>query len=290
MLRKGREYEELVEKIFNLITENTEYDEIKRNIKIDTRYGQREIDILMIKRHTLYDLKIVVECKNQKAKVSIGVIDQLHSKLLDVGANKGIIVSRSGFSSKAISKAKELNISLFRADHIKAQDFLDEEIPILVTQFEANGSGTKFVISLHQETDPSIIANDRTSLLVNDKNVFDWLAEKWNNEEFEIPEDRNEKVIQFPEVNEKYIRSKFGKKLAIKDFHIELSYDTIHYFGLVPKTAGGYIIEEVIKGESHIYLPFGNSIGFTKHLRKVNLNEVVDFGNIKVRTFIKKLI
>jgi hypothetical protein len=66
----------------------------------------------------LKDLKLlfVVECKFWKSQVSQDVVLSLRSKVEDLGAHKGIIVSRSGFQPGAIKVARANGIALWHYD------------------------------------------------------------------------------------------------------------------------------------------------------------------------------
>jgi hypothetical protein len=53
---------------------------------------------------------ILIECKDSKRNVGIGAIDALDSKRHDVGADKTMIVSNSGFAEPALRKAQRKEI------------------------------------------------------------------------------------------------------------------------------------------------------------------------------------
>ncbi len=72
--------------------------------------GAREIDVSVRgqidDKHTF----ILIECKDLKGNVGIGAIDALDSKRHDVGADKSMIVSNTGFSAPALAKARRKEI------------------------------------------------------------------------------------------------------------------------------------------------------------------------------------
>jgi restriction system protein len=55
---------------------------------------------------------MLVECKRYKRAVERKVISELLSKIQSVGANKGIVISTSGYQSGAVEFAKEHKITL----------------------------------------------------------------------------------------------------------------------------------------------------------------------------------
>jgi hypothetical protein len=70
----------------------------------------RQIDIWLEKyspRHV-----VAVECKDHFSSISVDKIEAFHSKLEDVGADKGIIIAKSGFQQGAMAAADNYGIIL----------------------------------------------------------------------------------------------------------------------------------------------------------------------------------
>lgn len=65
----------------------------------------RQIDIWVVGQAAGADIKVAVECKRLKRFVSIGLVDQFLGKLIDIGADRGILYSYSGFTSSAVTRA-----------------------------------------------------------------------------------------------------------------------------------------------------------------------------------------
>lgn len=59
-------------------------------------------------------MKIIVECKQYRSPVKRDMVVLLHSKLNSIGANKGILMSTSGFQSGAVEYAKEHGVALLQ--------------------------------------------------------------------------------------------------------------------------------------------------------------------------------
>jgi restriction system protein len=55
---------------------------------------------------------VVVECKRYKNAVSVQDIEEFHSKLDDIGAHKGIMITTVGFQSGAVKTAEGRGIAL----------------------------------------------------------------------------------------------------------------------------------------------------------------------------------
>jgi hypothetical protein len=72
--------------------------------------GVREIDVSVRGQIDGNQTFILIECKDWKSDVGIAEIDALDSKRHDVGADKTMIVSNSGFTAPALMKARRKEI------------------------------------------------------------------------------------------------------------------------------------------------------------------------------------
>lgn len=75
-----------------------------RRIKVDVSFVQ----------HIAGGAEIVtlVECKHYKRKVPVDEVEEFHSKVDDIGAHKGIVITTVGFQAGAIKTAKGRGIAL----------------------------------------------------------------------------------------------------------------------------------------------------------------------------------
>ena len=80
------------------------------------------------------NLLTIIECRDYAKRLDITHVDALHSKMQDVNANKAVLISRKGFSKKAINKANRLGITLCTLNNpdIELAD-IGLEIPIHCT-------------------------------------------------------------------------------------------------------------------------------------------------------------
>lgn len=74
-----------------------------RDIKIDISF---EVEVIGSR------ILVLVECKNYKKKVPVDDVEEFHSKIDDIGAHKGIIVTTEGYQDGAIKTAKGRGIAL----------------------------------------------------------------------------------------------------------------------------------------------------------------------------------
>ena len=74
----------------------------------------RQIDISIRQNVGQYSLFVAIECKDYKDPVDINTVEEFKSKLKDISANKGAIVSASGFTKAAKNIAIDAGIDLYR--------------------------------------------------------------------------------------------------------------------------------------------------------------------------------
>lgn len=108
---KWKKFEKLILGIHLL---NKEGAEIKLD---DTIAGKRtsrprQIDISLKFHQGYYDYLAIVECKD--TLVSIDMVESFKTKIEDVGAHRGIVVTSKGYQSGAVEAAKAYDIELFK--------------------------------------------------------------------------------------------------------------------------------------------------------------------------------
>ena len=72
------------------------------------------------------DLLWIIECKYWNKPVDMGAVRDLRTLVLDLGADRGLLMSESGFQSGAIMTAKQKNITLTSLDDLREN--ADDEI------------------------------------------------------------------------------------------------------------------------------------------------------------------
>ena len=70
----------------------------------------RQIDISIRAKVAHYDVLIVVECKDKSRPIDVEELGSFSKLLEDVGANKGVMISTSGFTPAAVTMAQALTI------------------------------------------------------------------------------------------------------------------------------------------------------------------------------------
>lgn len=112
----GVEYEKLVSHIFSVILRDTPSATVVRDEKIVGPEGPRQVDIAIY--HSIAGVKYLtaIECRDFNKRIDITNVEGFNSKLHDIKASKGIMVTRIGYSRNAAQKAMRLGIELFIAD------------------------------------------------------------------------------------------------------------------------------------------------------------------------------
>lgn len=127
-----KDFEKLVRKIQQELMPHAQVTLDERIVGRDG--GPNQCDVVVRAKVGQYDFFCVIECKDLSKKVGVEVIREFRSKLEDIGATKGAIVSAKGFTRGAIQKARSYNINLYRLVDAQSRKWQDEAIiPILVT-------------------------------------------------------------------------------------------------------------------------------------------------------------
>jgi len=121
------DYEVGVKNVISAKGHTLEDFNVTRNEKLKGSDGEYEIDVLA--RFTILDgaeIVVLIECKHHKNSIKRELVLALHSKLLSVGAHKGMMFTTSAYQRGAIEFAKAHGISLVR--------FIDSELNYAVKE------------------------------------------------------------------------------------------------------------------------------------------------------------
>jgi len=110
MTKKAEEYEQFTQKVIKELVGVTVHPQ-----KIyKGRVSQRDIKVDVSFNYTIAgaDLLFLVECKCYNHAVPVDDVEEFHSKVDDIGAHKGIMVTTVGFQKGTIKTAKGRGIAL----------------------------------------------------------------------------------------------------------------------------------------------------------------------------------
>jgi hypothetical protein len=65
----------------------------------------RQVDVLARGTVIGLEISVAVECKRYNRTIGIGIVDQFVGKLLDLGAERGVLYAYSGFTEAAVHRA-----------------------------------------------------------------------------------------------------------------------------------------------------------------------------------------
>lgn len=82
-----------------------------------------QIDVLTTHSDGIHTYDTAIECKYWKDKVDKNIVMKLSKTIEDTGINKGVIVSKNGFTKDGIQYAKFSNIGLVELREIEEKDF-----------------------------------------------------------------------------------------------------------------------------------------------------------------------
>lgn len=94
------------------------------NCKVKGKSGvNHQIDVLTYHSDGIHNYKTAIECKYWKDKINKDIVMKVSEIIEDAGINKGVIVSKSGFTPDGISFAKHRNIGLVELREIEEKDW-----------------------------------------------------------------------------------------------------------------------------------------------------------------------
>lgn len=108
-------YEQLTAAIYKALGKKSgiAIDCYGRQCKVTGKSGIRhQIDVLVSQSNGLQVLRTAIECKYWSKKVGKEVVAALDSCVRDSGIDKGVIVSKMGFTKPAIQLAQQMNVGL----------------------------------------------------------------------------------------------------------------------------------------------------------------------------------
>jgi hypothetical protein len=93
---------------------------IYSNHKIANESGnKREFDLVIESKINDFDIRIVIECKDHKGPIAVGLIEAFNSKCARIRKiNKKIFISRDGYQRDAIDAANSFDIELQTAEKV----------------------------------------------------------------------------------------------------------------------------------------------------------------------------
>lgn len=94
------------------------------NCKVLGKSGSfHQIDVLTMQPNGVHQIRTAIECKYLKKKITKDTVMKVLSIIKDAQIDKGIIVSKNGFTKDAVNYAREYNIGLVELREAEEKDF-----------------------------------------------------------------------------------------------------------------------------------------------------------------------
>jgi hypothetical protein len=227
----GKTYEEMVLRVYQILCGAASFADVRHNVKLQGPDGERQIDVLVIHDHANVRYLTVIECKDFRGKVNVTYVDAFASKLLDVKANKGILVSRREFTKTAVQKAKRLGIELCMIDF--AEQLLKDqirEIPVVLSVI--HGIQLAVQVFFGNKSERDIPIDPKAFTIINDKPLRELLIQDLRDGQTQIPTESCEIPWTPAKLVEPYfIRDKNQNKLDVEWFRVMVKIDINFYVG-----------------------------------------------------------
>lgn len=110
-----KEYQEEAASLFRSLGLNASTDVTVEGVRTN-----HDIDVLVKSNHVGFDITWLVECKHCKTRVSKLHVLALREIVADIGADRGILLSETGFQSGAIEAANLTNVQVTSLAEVSA--------------------------------------------------------------------------------------------------------------------------------------------------------------------------
>lgn len=221
----------MVLSVYRILCKDTSFTDVRHNVKLKGPDGERQIDVLVLHDHANVRYLTIIECKDFRGKVNVTYVDAFASKLIDVKANKGILVSRKGFTKTAVQKAKRLGIELCMIDTAeKLLNSLVKEIPVVLSVI--HGIHIAVQVFVGNKTEENIQVNPGSFTVINDRPLRELLIQELREGQTEIPTESLE-IPWSPAKLEGpfFIRDRNENKLDVEWFRVMVKIDIAFYLG-----------------------------------------------------------
>lgn len=106
---------DLLEDVITDICAGLAGSKVTRNARVDGRHSLtvRDVDVLIEGKLNAFDVRVAIEAKNYKDRVGVEKVEAFCTKLQDVGAALGVMVSSMGFTEPAKNAAAAKDVQLY---------------------------------------------------------------------------------------------------------------------------------------------------------------------------------
>ena len=269
----GKEFEALTKTIFDILTSKEKHSNVELDVKLEGVDGPRQIDVLVESKVAGIHVRTIVEARDYSKRLDITHVDGLHSKMMDVKAHKAVLISRLGFSKRAVSKAERLGITLCTLNNPNEElASLGLEIPIYfldVTSSECTLQHTSYLKA-------DVTYHALRFLNVNGINLEELLNNSIKNGEIAIP-NKSGVVSWIPEIAKPHFAfpTDDGDKVEVKDLRIDIQFEVGYLFGYVSELDDNVIFRNLTEKNDNLFFTFPAVDTLRKKLVAYNSREKI---------------
>lgn len=224
MSKQGKEFESLTAEIFEALRSSPQYESVQKNVKIRGADGEREIDVLLTGRVGPIPSITAIECKDYNKNVDVTTVDAFQSKLIDINANKGVLVARKGFSKTARQKAKRVGITLCTAHKVNSEKWeFDLEVPFVIHELSIESVEPEYRLL------PGNFSSEEIDFWhIDGKHLHQIIGEYWNTHP-ELTEGAH--TFKLLEQEGASLNAKSGTKIVLDHLQVKIQIQKTYYLG-----------------------------------------------------------
>ena len=286
MKNTGKTFEKSIEEVFNFMYANYPEATIDRDVWLDSPYGKRQFDVVITIKIPDDKLIIVIEGKDYNKNLDVPVLDGFHSKMHDVKASKGIIVSKKGFSSKARQKAKQLGITLYSLnDHSTFSEF-DLKVPVLIEAISPRTLDIIFTVEREVLSKaPKMYFN--SEIIINNENVSEIINRTWIDGTLIFDLDEEEQSLEIPLISSPYKLKFFTHEtlnitsdLEITNVKLNMTLNYSYYLCDVRDILHNKALKNLEQDTIHFFVDTHSLSDALKDLKPISLNRAKGFTGV----------
>lgn len=274
----GKEFERLTESIYKKLVVNEELENVEHNVKVQGQDGPRQIDVLLTTKSCGITFTTAIECKDYNQKISVGTIDAFHSKLIDINASKGVLISKKGFSSTAVQKAERVGITLCTAhEALKDSWNPDFDIPVLIK--EVTPEDFNFSHEVHLNEGDTISTVDFP--VINDINLKEIVEKKWEEGTLKYQPTQSKQEIEVGEIKAPYyLKTVQGELREVSTFTITIRFRHRCFLVNLRELEGTQILQNITDNMTHLFAAIPSIDSLEGNFKKVPTSVERNFTGI----------
>ena len=170
----GKALESIVLEIYKTLSKDESNTTVELDVKLESPDGPRQFDVVVtsVVAGGQITLTTVIEVRDYASRLSIEKLDAFRSKMIDVNANKGIMISKVGFQKGAVRKAKRQKIDLYTVHRLGDLEKFKSQTPVVVHALSYG------LIQMNADIQSPAELIDFSKVFVNDIHFFQVLSDQ----------------------------------------------------------------------------------------------------------------